>query len=232
MINTSDNQHDISWFRSRMGTLTGSEVSCLMKSGRKKDETFSDTAKAYLYTKAGERLFNPDFLADDEVFGDYLEETNVTTKAMRWGNEQEDAARRLAADILGYDIEEVSLCEHDTIPFFAASPDGILRNFDGDGRFGVLEIKCPNIGTYMKYCNLIHDAASLKEIKPEYYWQMMAEMDCTGAVGGVFVTYCPWLSTPFHYAAIERVEDDIKLMEERVALANTFIDRILSDIKQ
>lgn len=228
MINTSDNQHDISWFRARLGHITGSKVSDIMKTGRKSGEAFSDTAKAYLYQVAGERLFNPDFLSDDEVFSDYLDETSITTKAMRWGTEQEDAARRLASDILGYDIEEVSSCAHDTIPFFAASPDGMIRDVDGNGHLGVLEIKCPNIGTFMKYKHLIHSAEDLKNVKPEYYWQMMAEMDCTGAVSGVFVTYCPWLSKPFHYANIERVEDDIKLMQERVNLANEFIDNIIN----
>lgn len=230
MINTSDSQHDISWYRARLGNLTGSKISDIMKSGRKKGEAFSDTAKAYLYQVAGERLFNPDFLNDDEAFSDYLDETSVTSKAMRWGTEQEDAARRLTSDILGYDIEEVSLCAHDTIPHFAASPDGMIRNIDGDGHLGVLEIKCPNIGTFMRYKALVHDAASLKEVKPEYYWQMMAEMDCTGAVSGVFVTYCPWLSKPFHYARIERVTDDIKLMEERVLLANEFIGKIINSL--
>ncbi len=228
MINVSDSQHDISWYRARCGQITGSKVSDIMKSVRSKGETFSETAKTYLYQVAGERLFNPDFLGDDDVFADYIEETNITTRAMRWGTEQEDAARRLAADILGYDIEEVSLCAHDTIPHFAASPDGMIRNIDGEGHLGVLEIKCPNIGTFMRYRHLVHSAADLKAVKPEYYWQMMAEMDCTGAVSGVFVTYCQWLSAPFHYANIERVEDDIKLMEERVALANEFIDNIIS----
>lgn len=230
MINTSDNQHDISWYRARIGQITGSKVSDIMKSGRKKEEVFSETAKAYLYQLAGERLFNPDFLNDDDVFGDYLDESSVTTKAMRWGNEQEDAARRLTPDILGYDIEEVSLCAHDTIPYFAASPDGMIRNIDSNGHLGVLEIKCPKIGTFMQYKHLIHSAQDLKVVKPEYYWQMMAEMDCTGAVSGVFVTYCPWLSQPFHYADIERVEDDIKLMEERVTLANKYIEETMDSL--
>ena len=80
----------------------------------------------------------------------------------------------------------------------------------------------------MKYRTLIHDAASLKEVEAKYYWQMMAEMSCTGANSGVFITYCPWLSKPIYWAEIERVEDDIKLMEERVILANKFIDEIIN----
>lgn len=228
MVTGNTEQRSLDWFRARLGNITGSKVSDIMKPGRKKDETFSDTAKAYLYQVAGERLFNPDFLNDDEVFSDYLDETSVTSKAMRWGTEQEDAARRLTSDILGYDIEEVSLCAHDTIPHFAASPDGMIRNIDGKGHMGVLEIKCPNVGTFMRYRHLVHSADDLKAVKPEYYWQMMAEMDCTGAVGGLFVAYCPWLSRPFHYAYIGRVEDDINLMEERVALANEFIENIIN----
>ena len=164
MINTSNAQHEISWFRARMGKITGSKVSDIMKTGRKAGEAFSDTAKTYLYQVAGERLFNQDFLADDDVFSDYIDETSVTTKAMRWGNEQEGAARNLASSLLGYDIEEVSLCAHDTIPHFAASPDGMIRNIDGEGHLGVLEIKCPNIGTFMRYKALVHDAASLKNV--------------------------------------------------------------------
>ena len=80
----------------------------------------------------------------------------------------------------------------------------------------------------MKYRLLIHDAASLKETEPKYYWQMMAEMSCTVAKSGTFITYTPWLTKPMHHAEIERVEDDIKLMEERVILANEFIEQIIN----
>ena len=82
MINEGNNQREISWFRSRVGFLTGSKIADIMKSGRKKDEIFSETAKAYLFQVAGERLFNPSFLNDDGIFQDYLELTSVSTKAM------------------------------------------------------------------------------------------------------------------------------------------------------
>ena len=80
----------------------------------------------------------------------------------------------------------------------------------------------------MKYRTLIHDAASLKETEPKYYWQMMAEMSCTGATSGIFITYCPWLSKPIHWSEIDRNEDDVKLMESRVMLANEFIEEIIN----
>ena len=92
MINKNNNQREISWFRSRVGFLTGSKVADIMKSGRKKDEVFSETAKSYLFQVAGERMFNPTFLNDDGIFQDYIDQVSVNTKAMQWGADQEDAA--------------------------------------------------------------------------------------------------------------------------------------------
>ena len=228
MITEDVAQRSLSWYRSRVGFLTGSKIADIMKSGRKKDEVFSDTAKAYLFQIAGERLFNPDFLNDDDIFQDYIDQVSVNTKAMQWGADQEGAAKSLfmQMNFPEGEIEELSSCRHDTIPFFAASPDGSILV---DGNRKIIEVKCPNINTYMKYRTLIHDAASLKETEPKYYWQMMAEMSCTGASGGIFITYCPWLSKPIYWAEIERVEDDINLMESRVILANDFINEITNN---
>lgn len=229
MITDGIEQRSLEWFRSRVGNITGSKVADIMKSGRKKDELWSDTAKSYLYQIAGERLFNPVFLNNDDVFQDYIDQTSFTTKAMQWGSEQEDAAKSLymTMNFPEGEIVELSSCQHDTIPHFAASPDGAIYGRNKED-IRIIEVKCPNINTYMKYRSLIHDAASLKETEPKYYWQMMAEMSCTGAKSGIFITYCSWLSKPIHWAEIERVEEDIRLMEERVILANQFIDEIIN----
>lgn len=229
MITDNVEQRSLEWHRMRCGCITGSKVADIMKSGRKKDEVFSDTAKSYLFQVAGERMFNPTFLNDDGIFQDYLDLTSVSTKAMQFGSDQEDAAKSLfmQMNFPEGEITELSSCKHDTIPYFAASPDGAIYGRDG-GDIKIIEVKCPNINTYMKYRTLIHDAASLKETEPKYYWQMMAEMSCTGAKSGIFIVYCPWLSKPIHWAEIERVEDDIELMEQRVILANDFINKIIN----
>ena len=231
MITSNVEQRSLDWYRLRCGHITGSKVADIMKSGRKKDEVFSETAKAYLFQVAGERLFNPTFLNDDGIFQDYIDQVSVNTKAMQWGSDQEGAAKSLfmQMNFPEGEIVELSSCKHDTIPYFAASPDGaIYYGRDGED-LKIIEVKCPNINTYMKYRTLIHDAASLKETEPKYYWQMMAEMSCTGAKCGIFIVYCPWLSKPIHWADIGRVEDDIKLMEDRVILANDFINEIINN---
>ena len=207
MITDNVEQRSLEWHRMRCGSITGSKVADIMKSGRKKDEVFSDTAKSYLFQVAGERMFNPTFLNDDGIFQDYIDQVSVNTKAMQWGADQEDAAKSLfmQMNFPKGEMAELSSCKHDTIPYFAASPDGAIYGRDG-GDIKIIEVKCPNINTYM-----------------------MAEMSCTGAKGGIFIVYCPWLSKPIHWAEIERVESDIELMEQRVILANDFINEIINN---
>lgn len=221
-------QRTLDWFRQRMGCFTGSKISDLMKAGRKKDEPWSETAKSYMAQIAGERLFTPDLLADDEAFEGYVQQTSVSSKAIQWGIDNEDAAKRIFMATYHPDkqLDEVETCTHDTIPHFAASPDGILRNADGQGNDFILEVKCPSIGVYVQYRAAIHDAATLKAVKPEYYWQMMAEMACSGTRAGIFIVYCPWLSD-MHTALILRDDDDTTLMEQRITAANAYVDALM-----
>lgn len=225
MIQTTE-QRSLEWFRQRFGHITGSKVGDLMKAGRKKDEIFGDTAKSYLYQVAAERSFNPKFLESDEFFQEYIEQTNITTKAMAWGTEQEINARGLYEMMNELTVEAIGSCAHDTIPLFAASPDGIVTLADGTKR--CIEIKCPNANTYMRYRTEIHDNETLKAVKPEYYWQIMAEMSCTGAQAVDFIAYCPWLAIPLHVVTIERDDEAIKTLEDRVVLANEYIKNIIS----
>lgn len=226
MIIDNIEQRSTEWHRQRLGHFTGSKISDLMKTGRKKDDPWSETAKTYIYQVAGERLFSPVFLKDDSIFEDYLAQTSFTTKAMQWGTEQEDAAKNVYMQIHeGVEIAEVSSCKHDDIPFFAASPDGIVYDREG---LKCIEVKCPSIATHMRYYSEIHDGETLKAVKPEYYWQVMAEMSCTGASSTDFMSYCPWLTKPLHVVNIPRNDEDIAIMEQRVILANKFIDEIIN----
>lgn len=229
MIDTTTEQRSLDWFRARLGSVTGSKVSDIMTTSRKKDEVFGDTAKTYLKTLAFERTINPDVINDDEAFRNYLEEVNVTSKAMRIGTEREDDAVACFIDSFDeqYEVTEVASCKHGTIPHFAASPDRILKDKQ-TGEIGILEVKCPTGGVHIGYKSEVKDAASLKTAKKEYYWQMMAEMSCTGAKFGIFLSYNPYSSYPVHVVYIERNEEDIKQLEERVVLANQYIDEIIN----
>ena len=226
MINDNETQRDLGWFRVRLGSITGSKVGDLMKSGRKKEQVFGDTALSYIYQVAAERMLNPVFVDDDELFADYVEQMQVTSKAIRWGQEQEDNAKNLLLKINDtWEMSEVSSCKHDTIPHFAASPDAIIYDRK---KLMVGEIKCPNPNTFVRYLIEIKDAESLKKVQPDYFYQMQAEMACTNAESGIFVAYCPWLVKPIHIVPIERDEEAIKAIEERVVKANEIVEQIIN----
>ena len=217
-------QHSIGWYRARLGNITGSMVGLIMKSGKSK--TFSDTAESYLYQLAAERTMKPEIINDDELFEEYLRQVNVSTKAMQWGTEQEANARSLYETIHGIHCVELGSCKHPTIEQFASSPDGFFYN-EEKGIKGCLEIKCPIQSTYIKYTQ-IQSPEDLKKVKPEYYWQCMAHMACTGADTTIFIAYCPWQSYPMHIVEIPRDEAEISLMLQRVTEANAFIQNITS----
>ena len=225
MIVDNVEQRSLDWFRLRCGSFTGSKIGDLMKSGRKKEQTFGDTALSYIYKVAAERMLNPVFVNDDELFGQYIEQQQVYSKAIIWGQEQEENAK----DLLmrknpEWELSDVSSCKHDTIPHFAASPDAIIYDRK---KLMIGEIKCPSVHTFVRYLVEINDAESLKKVQPDYFYQMQAEMACTNAESGIFVAYCPWLVKPIHIVPIERDEEAIKAIEERVVKANEIVEQII-----
>ena len=223
MVETVE-QRTLSWYRMRLGYITGSQVGLLMKSG--KSCNFSETAKSYIYQVAAERSMNPDIINDDELFGMYLAQTEVTSKAMRFGTEQEENARRLFSKIHDVNVREVSSCRHSSIPYFASSPDGIYT--DETGKV-CLEIKCPVQSTFMMYKYEIHDNESLLKVKPEYFYQCMAHMMCTDAYKTVFIAYNPFQRDPIHIVPIYPDKNMFSSMEGRIRMANDIITQIIDE---
>lgn len=213
-------QRTLDWHRARLGHFTGSQVGKLMRESRQGG--FSDTAMSYVYQVAATRSMNERVVESDTLFADYLEATSVETRAMRWGNGQEDNARRLYARLKGYRVEERGSVEHPTIPYFASSPDGWIAD-DGRGQSGCLEIKCPGQDTYTRYRAEVRDNETLKRVKPDYYWQCQAHMMCSGASWCDFVAYCPWQARPIHVVRILPSPDDMDRLEERVRQAEEII---------
>ena len=226
MIVDNVEQRSLEWHRLRIGSFTGSKIGDLMKSGRKKEQIFGDTAMSYIFKVAAERMLNPVFVNDDELFGQYIEQQQVYSKAIIWGQEQEDNAKDLLMKKNPeWELADVSSCAHDTIPHFAASPDAIIYDRK---KLMIGEIKCPSVHTFVRYLVEIKDAESLKKVQPDYFYQMQAEMACTNAESGIFVAYCPWLVKPIHIVPIERDEEAIKAIEERVVKANEIVEQIIN----
>lgn len=228
-LSFTQEQRTLEWYRARLGYITGSQVGSLMKSGRAKDKVFSDTALTYLYQLAGERSLNPEIVKDDNMFTFYLEQTTSQSKAMRFGTEQEENARAMYVTMTGREVKEVGLCHHPQIKYLASSPDGITA--DGDV-MGCVEIKCPTLSTYSKYVAEIHDNDSLKKVNPDYFYQCQNHMACTEAQFCDFIVYCPFVENPIHIVRIQRDEDAIALIMERVELAEQIIEENYSQLKR
>ncbi|MFR9573729.1 MAG: lambda exonuclease family protein [Rikenellaceae bacterium] len=221
-----ETQHSSEWYRKRLGKITGSRVGDLMKSPRSKSEVFTDTAKAYIYQLAAEREMNSSIVDNDELFAIYLNQVEVSTKAMRWGNEQEEDARELYASTTGNHIDEAGLCAYSEMPNFGSSPDGCVVDHNGE-LIGCIEIKCPNQNTYVKYGTEVKDGESLKRVKPEYYWQCQSHMLVLGVEWCDLVVYCAWQTKPLRVCRINANAEDQELIRERVEMADSEIERIL-----
>lgn len=227
-LNFDQEQRSLDWFRSRLGVITGSQVGVLMKSGRGKEKVFGETALSYMYQLAGELSLNPAVVADDEMFNFYLDQTTSQSKAMRFGSEQEENARATYMQVTGRSVEVVGLCPHPQIAGFASSPDGIVYD---NGNVGCLEIKCPSLATFSRYCAEIHDGETLRAVNPDYFYQCQAHMACTDSSYTDFVTYCPFVANPIHIVRVERDEDAISAMTERVLLAKEIINSYYNQLK-
>lgn len=213
-------QRTFDWYRARLGQFNASTIGDLMVKGRGKDEVFGKTALAVIGQVAYERLLNPLVVEDDDMFGTYLEQTDITSRAMRWGIENEPVARDLYSSTMGTEVVETGSMRHPDLPMLSASPDGLV------GDDGLVEIKCVGSASFMRYLEVV-DADTLKAIEPKYYWQVQAQMAVTNRQWCDFVVYNPFVVEPLHVARIDRNDADIATLLERVVLADELVESII-----
>ena len=160
------------WLNARQMRFTASEIHKLMGRSRS-GSALSKTAETFVYEKAAEMMTG----LQKETFG----------AALDWGKEYEPVAFDRFKNISFEQVEYYGGETHVFIPFgdySGYSPDGLGSDF-------IVEIKCPfNSGIHLKNFR-IEDAISLKEIHPEYYWQMQLGMIAANLERGYFVSYDP-----------------------------------------
>ena len=214
-------QRTFDWYRARLGQFNASSIGDLMVKGRGKDEIFGKTAMAVINQVAYERLLNPTIVNDDDMFGEYLEQTDITTRAMRWGIENEPVARSLyMLTAHPTDVVETGSLRHPDLPMLSASPDGLV------GDDGLIEIKCVGSANFMPYLT-VTDGATLKVAEPRYYWQIQCQLAVTDRQWCDFVVYNPFVRMPIHVARIWRNLADISAMLERVIMANDMANELV-----
>ena len=170
------------WLEARRGKVTASRIKDIItrtKSG------YSAARGKYRNELIAERLTGAPVIA-------YVNES------MRWGTQNEPAARLAYESKTGNLVEEVGFVPHPTIPDAGASPDGLIEDD------ATLEIKCPNTTTHIE--TLLSGAVPEDHI-PQIQWQLA----CTDRQFCVFVSYDPRMPEGMNLfvTAVERDDDMI-----------------------
>lgn len=213
------------WFLSRLGKFTGSVIGDLMTKGKAKDKLFGDKAMTLIYKVASERCLLPSYIEDDYLWEIYHEQVSFSNKYMQFGKDNECLAIEVYEGLKNVACEEVPSVQHPTIPNFAASPDRIATI---DGERIVCEVKCPKPEVFMEYKHKIVDNESLKAVESKYFYQVQAEMMCTGCKQADFICFCPFMKHPLHIVRIAADEEVHKEIEYRIKEAEKIINNILN----
>lgn len=140
-------------------------------------DSLTDTSRTYMIEKITELITQvPNGMYYDE-FGELRR--IYPSRAMDWGNDYEDEARRYYEHLTGNPVKESGLLVHNKWPEISCSLDGMISPEKN------LEIKCPySSENHIKY--FVTD-----KIPTEYFAQMQLGMAVTGAESCDFVSYDP-----------------------------------------
>jgi putative phage-type endonuclease len=125
---------------------------------------------------------------------------------MQRGTEMEPVARAAYEAHTGTFVTETGFWLHPTIPFFGASPDGLV------GDDGLIEIKCPKTPNHLRYRNE-------GKVPAKYKRQMICQILCTGRKWVDFVSFD------------NRVRDSKQLFIVRFEPTQKEIDEILKSVQ-
>lgn len=155
-------QNTPEWFEKKIGKLSASNMFAALHI-TKDGKDYADRANLKMQILA-ERLTG-------------LITEHYVNDAMRWGKEQEPAAKDILCQ-LRYSIEDVGFIDHPIIVNFGASPDGLIESD------GLVEIKCPTTQTHLRW---LMEGVVPEEHKP----QMLAQLACTGRKWVDFISFDP-----------------------------------------
>ena len=184
-------QGSAAWFNARLGKCTASRLGDAL--GRLKRGGWSESRRNYMIELAAERLSKQ--TAD-----------HFTSKAMKWGSENQDAAVANYALLTNAEIRTVGFIQHPTIAGFGASPDALV------GDIGMVEVK----GLVSKE----HVKVLLEQAIPEdHIPQVMGQLSCSPEREWVdWVSYDPRLPAEMQIftARVYRDDEAIRRLENEV----------------
>jgi hypothetical protein len=182
-------QRSAEWFAARLGRATGSAFADAM--AKLKNGQPSERRNKYAIQLVAERLTGQPT-------------PHFETAAMRWGVDNEPAARVEYAWLRSTEVEEVGFIAHPSI-MAGISPDGLI------GADGGLEIKCPT--------TVVHIETILNGMPDDHKPQVQGAMWITGRAWWDFVSYDP------------RVPKHLQLFVQRIPRDDIYIANLDFEIR-
>ena len=214
-------QGSVEWHKERIGMITSSEIGKIFKKGRSKDEIFGTQAISYINKKISERLISNDFIENEDYLLSYLERVKISGKALEYGTAFESSARQVYEEKTGFFVKETGFIKVDEN--FGDSPDGLVVDENGE-IIGTVEIKCPyNPENHFSFL-MCENEEDLRKENEDYFYQ------CHGHIYANNVKWCDFISFdymskyPLKIIRVNRDENIIKEIKERIELAVKIID--------
>ncbi|MGL4758184.1 MAG: YqaJ viral recombinase family protein [Patescibacteria group bacterium] len=205
------------WSKDRSGLFTASRINELLTEPKNKSELISQSAKSYVMETVGNLLAPP--------------EPNIYSQAMEHGNETEPQAVLAFANKHGLDVnaDDFIYTSVGGFVFFQDKELGIGGTPDIIIKDAIVEIKCPNSKTHLKYL-LIENQ---NEIPKEYYAQMQLNMYLTGRKKGYFVSFDDRYYDEKHHLKEVEVNYDSEFMDhlfKKTKLALDYKNEIINKL--
>jgi len=224
-------QRTFDWWYRRLGRITASDISILFAEPRAKadKDKLTKTQQSYVIAKASERVQLKE-LHLMHLHRIYNEQSNLADKNadVARGVTLEPEAQLMFINALSkhfprdgkkLDFDTCGLFIHQAMPFFGASPDGIVYDTLTEKIESVVEIKCPRVAGH-------YEVISTKKVKPAYYYQMLAQAFVLGTETWEFVSYCD--EVPFDHQLVVLTHkfknSEKEQLIEKVEKFNTLIE--------
>ena len=153
-------QRTAEWYAARTGKVTASHAFDVLSILKDKP---SAACMKYARDLAWERIHG-------------LAKQHARNNAMEKGVDLEPTAREKYELQNLLTVELVGFIQHPEMPFFGASPDGLV------GDDGLVEFKCPTIDTHL-------EVLDTHEVDSKYMAQMQAQLACTGRAWCDYAVY-------------------------------------------
>ncbi|XP_076843798.1 uncharacterized protein LOC143526239 isoform X2 [Brachyhypopomus gauderio] len=125
-----------------------------------------------------------------EHLADRILKGSYQTSAMRRGIAMEPAALQEYSQTRHVNVYPCGFVVHPDAPWMGSSPDGLVYDPTENPQYGLVEVKCPNVKSYVD-CSYLEAKQGTLQLKRHhnYYWQIQGQMLITGMDWCDFVVF-------------------------------------------